>query len=78
MAIDKLISKFEKAKKSINSIKGIRSKIQAFNYTTATDALEDEARKNYESLIQDRKSSLVKGGTAQNEVARRFGQKAPG
>jgi len=77
MAIDKLIRKFEKAKKSINSIKGIRSKIQAFNYTTATDALDDEARKNYENLIQDRKSSLVKGGTAQNEVARRFGQKAP-
>ena len=77
MAIDKLISKFEKVKKSINSIKGIRSKIQSFNYTTAFDALEDEARKNYESLIKDRKSSLVKGGTAQNEVARRFGQKAP-
>ena len=77
MAIDKLISKFEKVKKSINSIKGIRSKIQSFNYTTAFDALEDEARENYESLIKDRKSSLVKGGTAQNEVARRFGQKAP-
>ena len=77
MAIDKLISKFEKAKKSINSIKGIRSKIQAFNYTTATDALDKTSRDNYEAMIADRKSSLVKGGTAQNEVARRFGEKAP-
>ena len=42
MAIDKLISKFDKVKKSINSIKGIRSKIQAFNYTTAIDALGKE------------------------------------
>ena len=77
MAIDKLISKFEKAKKSINSIKGIRSKIQAFNYTTATDALEKTKRLEYEALVQGRKDRTVKGGEAKNEVARRYGQKAP-
>ena len=79
MAIDKLISKFEKAKKSVNSIKGIRSKIQAFNYTTATDALDKTKRLEYEALVKRRKdkNNLVKGGDAKNEVARRYGEKAP-
>ena len=59
MAIDKLISKFEKAKKSINSIKGIRSKIQAFNYTTATDALDKTKRLEYEALVKGRKDTCL-------------------
>ena len=57
MGIDKLISKFDKVKKAINSIKGIQSKIQAINYTTALDAL-DEAKDKADVLIKARKQSL--------------------
>ena len=55
--IDKLLNKFNKAKKAINSIKGIQSKIQAINYTSAIDALgiEKDAAK---TLINARRESL--------------------
>jgi len=55
--IDKLLNKFNKAKKAINSIKGIQSKIQAINYTSAIDALgiEKEAAK---TLIDTRRTTL--------------------
>ena len=41
--IDKIISKFNKAKNAINSLKGIQSKIQSINYTSAIDALGEQA-----------------------------------
>jgi len=55
--IDKLLNKFNKAKKAINSIKGIQSKIQAINYTSAIDALgiEKDAAK---TLIDTRRDTL--------------------
>ena len=55
--IDKLLNKFNKAKNAINSIKGIQSKIQAINYTSAIDALgiEKDAAK---TLINARRESL--------------------
>ena len=59
MAIDKLIRKFEKVKSAINSIKGIQSKIQSINYTTAIDAL-DQAKDEAETLLKARKQNLQK------------------
>ena len=55
--IDKLLNKFNKAKNAINSIKGIQSKIQAINYTSAIDALgiEKDAAK---LLIETRRTTL--------------------
>jgi hypothetical protein len=55
--IDKLLNKFNKAQNAINSIKGIQSKIQAINYTSAIDALgiEKDAAK---TLINARRESL--------------------
>ena len=41
--IDKIINKFNKAKNAINSLKGIQSKIQSINYTSAIDALGEQA-----------------------------------
>ena len=40
--IDKLLNKFNKVKRAVNSLKGIQAKIQAINYTTAIDALGEE------------------------------------
>ena len=77
MAIDKLISKFDKVKKSINSIKGIRSKIQAFNYTTAIDALGKEKKSEAMKLLQDRKDRLVKGGAENMNQARVYSCRRP-
>ena len=77
MAIDKLISKFDKVKKSINSIKGIRSKIQAFNYTTAIDALGKEKKSEAMKLLQDRKDRLVKGGAENMNQARVYSGRRP-
>ena len=77
MAIDKLISKFDKVKKSINSIKGIRSKIQAFNYTTAIDALGEEKKSEAMKLLKDRKDRLVKGGAENINQARVYSCRRP-
>jgi hypothetical protein len=55
--IDKLLNKFNKVKNAVNSIKGIQSKIQSINYTSAIDALQIDA-KAAEDLIDARRSSL--------------------
>ena len=57
--IDKLLNKFNKVKNAVNSIKGIQSKIQSINYTTAIDALGIE-KGAAEELINSRRSSLEK------------------
>lgn len=57
--IDKLLNKFNKVKNAVNSIKGIQSKIQSINYTTAIDALGIE-KGAAEELIKSRRSSLEK------------------
>jgi len=57
--IDKLLNKFNKVKNAVNSIKGIQSKIQSINYTTAIDALGLE-KGAAEDLINSRRSSLEK------------------
>ena len=57
--IDKLLNKFNKVKNAVNSIKGIQSKIQSINYTTAIDALGIE-KGAAEELINSRRNSLEK------------------
>ena len=47
--IDKLISKFNKVKSSINSIKGIASKIDSINYVSGIDSLGESAEAAYGS-----------------------------
>ena len=55
--IDKLLNKFNKAKQAINSLKGIQSKIQSINYTTALDAL-GESQDKAKTLLDSRRTSL--------------------
>lgn len=57
MGIDRLLKKFDKVKKAINSIKGIQSKIQSINYTTAMDSL-GESQQAAEELLKTRRSNL--------------------
>ena len=57
MGIDRLLKKFDKVKSAINSIKGIQSKIQSINYTTALDSLGN-AQKSAEDLLSARRSQL--------------------
>lgn len=51
-AIDKILNKFNKAKNAINSLKGIQSKIQSINYTSAIDALGEQANEARNQLEQ--------------------------
>ena len=63
--IDKLLDKFNKAKNAINSLKGIASKIQSINYTTAIDELGDLKESAYNQLNnrrQNLKNTLAGGG----------------
>ncbi len=55
--IDKLISKFNKVKSKIRSIKGIASKIEAINYKNVVDTLGSAAAEA-EKQLQDRQESL--------------------
>ena len=55
--IDKLLSKFQKAKNALNSIKGIASQIQAINYESALDEL-GEAKESALKKLDQRRSSL--------------------
>ena len=64
--IDKLLNKFNKVKQAVNSLKGIQSKIQAINYTTAIDALGEE-KKAAEDLLNARRVSLEKSIGARNQ-----------
>ena len=78
--IDKLISKFNKAKQAINSLKGIQSKIQSINYTTAMDAL-GEAQNEAQTLLDARRASLQSNlgvkGIGKNYAERRPKESAP-
>lgn len=59
MGIDRLLKKFDKVKSAINSIKGIQSKIQSINYTTAIDSL-GQSQKSAEDLLSARRAELQK------------------
>jgi hypothetical protein len=73
--IDKLINKFNKVKQAVNSLKGIQSKIQAINYTTAIDALGEE-KKAAEDLLDARRTSLEKSIGSRNQ-GQEYACKAP-
>jgi len=73
--IDKLLSKFNKAKQAINSIKGIQSKIQSINYTTALDELGEQAKKA-EELLDARRTSLQESLGSQS-IGQGYAAKAP-
>jgi hypothetical protein len=55
--IDKLLSKVNKAKSALNSVKGIESKIKSLNFNSVIDQLGEQAREARESL-EERRSSL--------------------
>ena len=68
--IDKLLDKFNKVKSAVNSLKGISSKIQGINYTSAIDSLGDDAE-FARSLLVSRQKSLkqsLKTARAKNHV----------
>ena len=57
--IDKLLNKFNKAKNTINSLKGIASKLESLQYESVADTL-GEARNEAEKRLKDRQSALSK------------------
>ncbi len=73
--IDKLLNKFNKAKQAINSLKGIQSKIQSINYTTAINALGEE-KKAAETLLEARRDTLSKG-LGSGKVGDNYSKEAP-
>ena len=54
--IDKLLDKFNKVKSAVNSLKGISSKIQGINYTSAIDSLGVDAEFARNLLVSRQKS----------------------
>tara|TARA_X000000368_G_C23050592_1_gene721225 strand:+ start:71 stop:1216 length:1146 start_codon:yes stop_codon:yes gene_type:complete len=56
--IDKLLDKFNKVKSAINSFKGIQAKINAINYKSAIDELDEKSTAAKE-LLEARRSSLA-------------------
>jgi len=54
--IDKLLSKVNKAKSALNSVKGIESKIKSLNYNSVIDQLGEQAREARDKLDERRKS----------------------
>jgi len=73
--IDKLLNKFNKVKRAVNSLKGIQAKIQAINYTTAIDALGEE-KSAAEDMLKVRRESLKESLGATN-VAGNYSKKQP-
>ena len=73
--IDKLLNKFSKVKQALNSLKGIQSKIQAINYTTAMDALGAE-KNAAEDMLKVRRATLKESIAATNK-SENYVKKAP-
>ena len=76
MGIDRLLEKFDKVKKAINSVKGIQSKIQSINYTTALDSL-GESQQAAEELLKTRRSNLQNDIGASSRVGMAYNKKSP-
>lgn len=74
--IDKLLSKFQKAKNAINSIKGIASQIQAINYESALDEL-GEAKDSALRKLDQRRSSLQNSLNYQSNQCRAYSKRTP-
>jgi len=74
-AIDKIISKFNKAKSAINSLKGIQAKIQSINYTSAIDALGEQAEEAKNQL--ERRGQRLQKSLTSKDQAQSFVNKLP-
>ena len=74
--IDKLLNKFNKAKQAINSLKGIQSKIQSINYTTALDAL-GESQDKAKTLLDSRRTSLQKSLSGAGQIGANYCKEPP-
>lgn len=74
--IDKLLSKFQKAKNAINSIKGIASQIQAINYESALDEL-GEAKESAKKKLEQRRSSLQNSLNYDGSKGRGYSKRKP-
>ena len=74
--IDKLLNKFNKAKQAINSLKGIQSKIQSINYTTALDAL-GESQDKAKTLLDSRRTSLQKSLSGAGQLGANYCKEPP-
>jgi len=75
MGIERLLKKFDKVKKAVNSIKGIQSKIQSINYTTALDSL-GESQKLAEDLLSTRRDNLQKD-IGSSKIGQGYSKKSP-
>ncbi len=73
--IDKLLDKFNKAKSAINSLKGIQSKIQSINYTSAIDELGKHSKEAQNQL--ERRGARLSSALTQKEQAQSFVGKIP-
>ena len=76
MGISRIIKKFEKVKKAVNSIKGIQSKIQSINYTTALDSL-GESQEAAEAILSTRRDNLKGALGAHKRVGMGYSKKSP-
>tara|TARA_B100000927_G_C16466824_1_gene470051 strand:- start:1630 stop:2796 length:1167 start_codon:yes stop_codon:yes gene_type:complete len=76
MGISRIIKKFEKVKKAVNSIKGIQSKIQSINYTTALDSL-GESQEAAEAILSTRRDNLQGALGAHKRVGMAYSKKSP-
>jgi len=74
-AISKILSKINKAKSAINSLKGIGAKLESLNYTSQVDKLGEQAE-YAQQLLKDRRLSLEKSMDAAN-VRKSLGKKNP-
>ena len=75
--IDKLLDKFNKAKNAINSLKGVASKIQSINYTSAINELGELKESAYNQLNNRRKnlaSTLAGGGLGEIHAKKEPGE----
>ena len=75
--IDKLISKFNKVKSSINSIKGIASKIDSINYVSGIDSLGESAKAAREKLKARQDNIRQQRAGISEAVARKHQQNPP-
>lgn len=75
--IDKLLNKFNKAKSAINTVKGIQSRIQSINYTSAIDALGIEVAQA-EEYIDARRTKLEEQLKSSNSSKTYSGKKPTG
>lgn len=79
--IDKLLNKFNKVQNSINSLKGISSKIQSLNYNTEIDKLGEQKAEAIKKLTDRNKALQTLNSSSkvriQNNLKRKPGESKP-